>query len=181
MRYLLIITSALFLTSCATQKACDKKFPPETRIKDSTVVTYKDSTVIKEKRVLVVKDSIRYTEAVKDSGEVSANENQTYRFRNENASVTIKIKDGKVKWNIDISAIEQKYSTKLDSVNTIVKQYQQKDSLILSQSEVIRRDIPKEPWYIKTWYKIRDFFAFVGILLLAYIIIVNGIKIVFRV
>jgi PBP1b-binding outer membrane lipoprotein LpoB len=181
MKYLLIITSALFLTSCVSQKACDKKFPPETRVKDSTIVTYKDSTVIKEKRVLVVKDSIRYTEAVKDSGEVSANENQTYRFKNENASITIKIKDGKVKWNIDISAIEQKYSTKLDSINSVVKQYQYKDSLVQSHTEIVRKIIPKEPWYIKTWHKIRDFFALIGIFLLLYIIIVNGVKIMFRV
>lgn len=181
MRYLLILAAGLFLTSCATQRTCDKKFPPITRVKDSIVVTYKDSTVIKEKRVLVVKDSIRYTEAVKDSGEVSASENQTYRFKNENASVTIKVKDGKVKWNIDISAIEQKYSLRLDSVNKIVKEYKSKDSVSTYQSEIVRTITPKIPWYKKIWFAIRDYLALVGFCFLLYIALVRSVKFFFRV
>ena len=63
---LLIVSAivALFfaLTSCVTQKACDKKFPPQTReiinIKDSTVI--KDSIRVQIKDSTVIKDSIVY-------------------------------------------------------------------------------------------------------------------------
>jgi hypothetical protein len=117
-----------FMISCVSQKACDKKFPPETRIKDSTVVTYKDSIIEKKKVVLIVKDSVRYTEAVKDSGEMDTKENATYKFKNDKAAVTIQIKDGKVKWNIDIKATEQRFQSRKDSMASEIKIYKERDS-----------------------------------------------------
>jgi hypothetical protein len=168
-----------FMISCVSQRACDKKFPPETRIKDSTVVTYKDSVVEKKRTVLVVKDSVRYTEAVKDSGEIDTKENATYKFKNDKAAVTIQIKDGKVKWNIDIKANEQRFQSRIDSMASEIKIYKERDSLNVSRKEEVKIIQPHIPWYMKLWNGIRDWLAIIGLIFIIYHIGRLAIKQVF--
>jgi hypothetical protein len=168
-----------FMISCVSQRACDKKFPPETRIKDSVVVTYKDSVVEKKKVVLIVKDSIRYTEAVKDSGEMDTKENATYKFKNDKAAVTIQIKDGKVKWNIDIKATEQRFQSRIDSMASEIKIYKERDSLNVSHKEEVKIIQPHIPWYMKLWNGIRDWLAIIGLIFIIYHIGRLAIKQVF--
>jgi len=168
-----------FMISCVSQKACDKKFPPETRIKDSTVVTYKDSIIEKKKVVLVVKDSVRYTEAVKDSGEVETKENSTYKFKNDKVAVTIQVKDGKVKWNIDIKATEQRFQSRIDSMASEIKIYKERDSLNVSHKEEVKIIQPHIPWYMKLWNGVRDWLAIIGLIFIIYHIGRLAIKQVF--
>ena len=165
MRTLLFITIALIATSCATQKRCEKLFPPETRIKDSTVVTYKDSTIEKVEVKTITKDSIVYTAATKDSGEVETSENSVYKFKNDKVSIKLIIKDGKVKYFVDVSATESRYSTKIDSLSKVVEKYKSRDSLVVKDKEVVRQAIePKTPWYTKLYGYAKDILALIGLI-----------------
>jgi hypothetical protein len=165
MRILLILSISLFLGSCASQRLCDKRFPPETRVKDSIVIH--DSTIITEKVVTktVLKDSIVYTAAIKDSGEVDVKENQTIKFKNDKVNVVLKIKDGKLKWNIDISATESRYTSKIDSLVSELSVYKSKDSISIHDKETIK-PAPSEsiPWYMKLYNSAKDVLAFIGLI-----------------
>lgn len=170
MRILLILSLSLFLGSCVSQRACDKKFPPETRVKDSIVIH--DSTIITEKIVTKtnIKDSIIYTQAIKDSGEVDAKENQTIKFKNDKVNIVIKIKDGKIKYYVDISATESRYKSTIDSISSQLETYKSKDSISIHDEQAIRPAVTlKLPWYLKLWQSTKDFFALLGFgLVLAY-------------
>jgi hypothetical protein len=168
MKNLLFISFvALIATSCVTQRRCDKLFPPETRIKDSTVLTYKDSTIEKVEVKTITKDSIVYTAATKDSGEVETSENSTYKFKNDKVSIKLIIKDGKVKYFVDVSATESRYSTKIDSLSKLVEKYKSKDSLVVKGKEVVRQAVePKIPWYTKLYGYAKDILALIGLIYL---------------
>jgi hypothetical protein len=175
--FILIALSLLILQSCATQKACDKKFPPSTKIKDSLVITYKDSVKVVESVKTIIKDSVRYTAAVKDSGEVSVKENSTYKFKNENAEVIIKIVDGKLKWNINLSAIENRYKSQIDSFSAQITSYKQKDSISTHSTVIVQPAKEKHtPWYLKAWGQVKDFFAWIGLIFILYHFVRIGIK-----
>ena len=165
MRTLLLLTIALIATSCATQRRCDKLFPPETRIKDSTVVTYKDSTIEKVEVKTITKDSIVYTAATKDSGEVETSENSVYKFKNDKVSIKLIIKDGKVRYFVDVSATESRYSTKIDSLSKVVEKYKSRDSVVVKDKEVVKQAVePKTPWYLKLYGYAKDALALIGLI-----------------
>lgn len=165
MRTLLILSLALFLGSCVSQRACDKRFPPETKIKDSIVI--RDSVHIIEKvhHSLKIKDSIVYTQGVKDSGEVSANENQTIKIKNDKVNIVIKIKDGKVSYNVDISPMESRYQSTIDSMSNELQSYKSRDSTNIHDSEKVKPAVViKDPWYIRIWDSVKNIFAYIGLI-----------------
>ena len=166
-----IVGLIIFLSSCATQRRCDKLYPPETRVKDSVLV--RDSIHIKDSIVqkTIIKDSTIYTKAVKDSGEVSANENSTYRFNNGSVSVVIKIKDGKVKWNIDQQATISRFQSIIDSVSRENSIYKAKDSISNKEKETVKviDNTEKLRWHQKLWLSVKDFFAWVGLFLVIFL------------
>ena len=164
---LIIIALALVLTSCVSQKACDRKFPPSKTTRDSVVVVIKDSIVIKDSVTTKIVDSIVYTAAIKDSGELDTKENQTYRFKNGSAEVIIKIKDGKVSYKIDLSATESRYKTEITALKSQIEIYKSKDS-ISSHTEVVVTPAPKIPWYMKLWNGFKDLLAWIGLLVMIY-------------
>ena len=165
MRTLLILSLALFLGSCVSQRACDKKFPPTERIKDSVVI--RDSVHIIEKvhHSLKIKDSVVYTKGVKDSGELDVKENQTYKVKTGIANIALQIKDGKLKWNIDISPTESRYQSTIDSMSNELEAYKSRDSTNIHDSEKVKPAVVIEPkWYTKLWNSAKDFFAFLGLI-----------------
>jgi len=169
MRIILIALLSLFLGSCATQKMCERKYPGTTTTKDSLVVTYKDSTIIKDSVAIITKDSIVYTAAVKDSGELSTSEDGTYKFKNENVAIKIVVKDNKVKYFVDISAIESRFSYKIKSLTSELQSYKSKDS-ISTHSQVIVKPAPiiKDKWYVKIWEQFKNWLAIIGACFLLY-------------
>lgn len=67
---LLIAVVIMLLTSCVTQNACNRKFPPSTNIKDSTHVEVHDTTVTPKESSVGIKtpcDSIKEPIVVVDS------------------------------------------------------------------------------------------------------------------
>lgn len=165
MRILLILSLSLFLGSCVSQRACDKKFPPAERVKDSIII--KDSVHIIEKvhHSLKIKDSIVYTKAIKDSGEVDAKENQTIKFKNDKVNLVIKIKDGVVKYNVDISPMESRYQSTIDSMSNELQSYKSRDSSNIHDSEKTKPTVViKEPWYKRLWESVKNFFAYIGLI-----------------
>jgi hypothetical protein len=165
MRNLIIALLFLSVTSCVTSKRCNEKYPAEVRIKDSIVI--KDSTIITEKIVTKtnVKDSIVYTQAVKDSGEVDASENQTIKYKNDKVEVKIVVKDKIVKYYVDISATESRYQSRIDSISRELETYKYKDSTSIHSEQAIRPAVVlKLPWHTRLWQSTKDFFAFLGLL-----------------
>ena len=165
MRTLLILSLALFLGSCASQRRCDKKFPPQTTTKDSVVI--RDSVHIIEKvhHSLKIKDSVVYTKGVKDSGELDVKENQTIKIKNDKVNIVIKIKDGIVKYNVDISPMESRYQSTIDSMSNELQSYKSKDSISTHDSEKVKPAVViKDPWYIRLWDSVKNIFAYIGLI-----------------
>ncbi len=165
MRTLLILSLALFLGSCASQRRCEKKYPPQTTTKDSVVI--RDSVHIIEKvhHSLKIKDSVVYTKGVKDSGEVSAKENSTYKLKNDKVNLVIKIKDGIVSWNIDLSPTTSVYQSIIDSISNELQSYKSKDSTNIHDSEKVKPAVViKYPWYIRLWDSVKNIFAYIGLI-----------------
>lgn len=165
MRTLLILSLALFLGSCASQRRCDKKYPPQTTTKDSVVI--RDSVHIIEKvhHSLKIKDSVVYTKGVKDSGELDVKENQTIKFKNDKVNLVIKIKDGKVSYNVDISPMESRYQSTIDSMSNELQSYKSKDSTNIHDSEKVKPAVViKDPWYIRLWDSVKNIFAYIGLI-----------------
>ena len=165
MRTLLILSLALFLGSCVSQRACDKKFPPTERIKDSVVI--RDSVHIIEKvhHSLKIKDSVVYTQGIKDSGELDVKENQTYKVKTGIANIALQIKDGKLKWNIDISPTESRYQSTIDSMSNELEAYKSRDSTNIHDSEKVKPAVViKYPWYIRLWDSVKNIFAYIGLI-----------------
>jgi len=165
---LLAIIAIITTSSCVTQKRCNTKFPnASTIINDSNSIVIKDSIVVRDSVVVSVKDSIVYTAAVKDSGTIDASQNHTYKFKSDKANVTIKIKDGKVSYVIDISATESRYNTTIKDLKSELEIFRSRDS-ISSSTVVIVKQSPIVRWYMSLWYSIRDFFAWLGLIIAAY-------------
>lgn len=165
MRTLLILSLALFLGSCASQRRCDKKFPPQTTTKDSVVI--RDSIHIIEKvhHSLKIKDSVVYTKGVKDSGELDVKENQTIKIKNDKANILIKIKDGIVSWNIDLSPTTSVYQSTIDSMSNELQSYKSRDSTNIHDSEKVKPAVViKDPWYIRLWDSVKNIFAYIGLI-----------------
>ncbi len=165
MRTLLILSLALFLGSCASQRRCDKKFPPQTTTKDSVVI--RDSVHIIEKvhHSLKIKDSVVYTKGVKDSGELDVKENQTIKIKNDKVNIVIKIKDGIVKYNVDISPTESRYQSIIDSISNELQSYKSKDSSNIHDSEKVKPAVViKYPWYTRLWDSVKNIFAYIGLI-----------------
>jgi len=164
---LLAIIAIITTSSCVTQKRCNTKFPNASTTNDSNSIVIKDSIVIRDSVVVSVKDSIVYTAAVKDSGTIDASQNHTYKFKSDKANVTIKIKDGKVSYVIDISATESRYNTTIKDLKSELEVFRSRDS-ISSSTVVIVKPAPIVRWYMSLWYSIRDFFAWLGLIIAAY-------------
>jgi hypothetical protein len=177
MKYIITIAGiVIFLSSCATQKRCERLYPATTRIKDSVIV--RDSTHIIDSIVqkTVTKDSVIYIKAVKDSGEVSASENHTYRFNNGSVSVVIKIKDGKVKWNIDQQATISRFQSIIDSVSRENSIYKAKDSINSHKIETIKdKPIERKKWYAGILEWIKNGLAIIGFIWLIVFIFTKAI------
>lgn len=174
---------AIFATSCATQKRCEKLYPAQTKVKDSVVVSYKDSVIYKTETKTVIKDSIVYTPALVDSGEIDIkpSKRESFRFKNDKVSVIITIDSNKIKWNVNISAIENRFMSKIDSLNKVIEVYKEKDSLKVSEKESIRvveKEEKKLGFFGKIHkvlndYALRILLFLVGFLILRRIIIRN--------
>jgi hypothetical protein len=106
-------------------------------------------------------------------------ENATYKFKNDKAAVTIQIKDGKVKWTIDVKATEQRYKSIIDSAISDLRSYKEKDNLNVSHKEEVKIIQPHIPWYMKLWNGVRDWLAIIGLIFIIYHIGRLAIKQVF--
>lgn len=179
MRYLIVLFSVLLLTSCYTQKQAINKFcKPETRIKDSVVV--RDSIHIIDSLVqkTVIKDSIVYIKAVKDSGEVSASENSTYKFNNGNVKVEIKVGDGKVKWKIDQQATISRFQSIIDSVSHENQVLKQRDSTNVKEKIVtVKEPCEGDKWYSGILEWVKNGLALIGLIWLISFLFQRVIKV----
>ena len=96
--WILLIVGMLLLSSCVTQKACDRKFPPQvtTIVKDSVVT--RDSIVEKlvEVPVYIKGDTIIKSDTVwRDKTTGLANSKPVYA-ETDFAKATAQVKDGKI-------------------------------------------------------------------------------------
>lgn len=182
MRLLAIALLLLSLGSCVSQRACEKKFPGTTTTKDSVVI--KDSVHVIEKveTKTIVKDSIVYTAAVKDSGEFVTSENGVYKFKNDKVSIKLVVKDGKVKYFVDISATESRYNSRIDSLTSELQTYKSRDSISTHSQETIKpAPSEKVKWYNKLLESAKNILAFIGLIFTLYFAGKAGIRYFFKV
>ena len=174
MKYLIILASILSLTSCYTKRQALNKFcKPETRIIDSVVTRDSTNIIDSVRYVTVKKDSVVYTKAVKDSGEVDVKEGGTYKFNNGVVQVQISIKDGKAKWKVNVASTESRYIHQIDSMTKVIDTYKQKDSSSVKETEITKvvDNTKKLRWYEKVWLEIKDFFSWIGLILTLFLIL----------
>ena len=157
----MVLAAIAFLSSCVTQKRCDKKFPPSTR--DSIVI--KDSVVIKEKDSVVISyhDSTIITEGISGEDSLPCSENTTTKIVRGGDTFIIKVKDGKVHFKYDLKGTISRFSKKgID--RSSVKETTEKSS----KAEVHEKTIVRVQQYIPLWVKI---LAYIGAATILFIII----------
>lgn len=159
MRYIFIL---LLLSSCVTKQACEKKFPPETRIKDSIVV--KDSLVIKDSIVIKTKDSIVIVEGVSGSDSIPCNENSKTTVRRNGDVFTIKVRNGKVYFDYDLKGTTSRFQELITQKDFEINKLSvmQKNS---EETKVVVSTVTYIPWWVKVlawiggisivWYAIK--------------------------
>lgn len=146
----LIVILVLFASSCVTQDKCIKKFPPSKT--DSVSITYKDSTIYRDsvRWEVKVKDSIVITPGVKDTGSMPCNENGSYKIKTANADISIKTKNGRAYWDIDISKTESRFNSIISEKDRIISDLRV-SSVVSKQAStsVVVSVVTYVPWYIK--------------------------------
>ena len=162
MRNIIMILAAIaFLSSCATQKRCDRRFPPSTR--DSVVI--KDSIVIKEKDSVVISyhDSTIVTEGVAGQDSIPCNENSKTKIVRGGDTFIIEVKDGKVHLKYDLKGTISRYSKKEVDRSQVKETTKDK-----SKAEFHEKTIVRVQQYIPLWVKI---LAWIGAIASLYIIV----------
>ncbi len=101
--YLIILLLACLFSSCVTQKKCNRKFPPEITIKDSTYtqtkIEYRDTTIYTPADTVTLTDTINCDEL----GRVNLPKRTV---RSNNASVTVGIVDNKLNVTANCDSLE---------------------------------------------------------------------------
>lgn len=62
-----LLAAIVLLTSCATQKRCNKLYPPQIIVKDSFIQVVKDSIIIKDSLITIPGQTITLTEYFRDT------------------------------------------------------------------------------------------------------------------
>lgn len=101
--YLIILLLATFATSCVTQKKCNRKFPPEITITDSTYIAtkieYRDTTIYTPADTVILTDTIECDELGKVNLPVRT-------VRSNNASVTVGIINNELSVTANCDSLE---------------------------------------------------------------------------
>jgi hypothetical protein len=159
----------LTLTSCVTEKACNKKFPQIFTIRDSVII--KDSVSLLVNNVVEVKQKDSIVIVKRQSGETEFKDrgddfNQTFTVGGN--KFYISRTNGIVKFSYDlegyISQFKDKEKTYLSEIKNLQKRYSELKS---SKQEVrvsVIKHIPKWIWYLIAflsipwvWYIIRNY------------------------
>jgi hypothetical protein len=158
---IMILVAIAFLSSCATQRRCDKKFPPSTR--DSVVI--KDSIVIKEKDSVVISyhDSTIIKEGVSGEDSIPCNENVKTKIVRGGDTFIIEVKDGKINFKYNLEGTISRFSKTEVDRSKIKETTKEK-----SKAEVHEKTIVRVQQYIPLWVKI---LAWIGALAILYVIV----------
>lgn len=178
-RILLALFTVSLLASCVTQSACDKKFPPTTSKKDSTVIH--DSVVVKIKDSvnIVTKDSTVIVEKVSGKDSIPCNENSKQTIRRGKDVFNISVKNGKVYFDYNLEGTVSHYNSiiqyqahAIDSMSNL--------SVTHVQETTIVKAPPALPWW-KAWLiKIWDVLELILALLGAFCVIRFVVKLVIK-
>lgn len=153
MKKLIAILSIFTIFSCSTIKP-QPKIEVKTITKDSLVLH--DSTVIKT----IIRDSVAIIPGVKGKDSLPCNQNQSYVIKRGNDSFKIKIKDGIVYFDYDISSTINEYKSQIDSL-TKSNSTIQKDSSDNSTTITLP---PIETKYVPWWVKMLAWFGAINII-----------------
>lgn len=142
---ILIAVISFMATSCATRKACDRKYPPAVRdsirIKDSVVIH--DSTIIKTK----IKDSIVIVEAVKGSDSLPCNENTKQTIVRGGDKIVVEVRNGKVYVDYNLAGTTSRFNSVIEEKDRTIKELKSKDNF--REKIVVKEKITNViPWYI---------------------------------
>jgi hypothetical protein len=141
----------LLIASCATQKRCFEKFPPQVITKDSIIL--KDTTIYVKQRIFIPGDSVLISDTIPCPD---------VEYHKEAKSTL-----GKTTAKVDISKGRLTVDCKVDSLNKIIDslkvQLQTKEAYH-KEVQVVEKPVEKTPLWV--WYT----FGVIGLMLILFLI-----------
>lgn len=144
------------LVSCVTQKACDKKFPPQTR----EIITYKDSTIIKDSIRVQIKDSLKIKDSIvyKSPSEGETEFEDTgkdfkHTFKEDGNQFTVIRSNGRFKLTYKLTGTISRFNSieKTKDIEILqLKKELQKSKENKQKTDVIVKVVTIYPWWLKT-------------------------------